>query len=82
MSAKEMFEKLGYELKKKSQWFLSYEKETTYDGIDVIVFIYKDKRIQSYNIFPVDRHLTTKDIALEELQAINKQVEELGWNER
>ena len=80
MTAKEMFEKLGYELKRNSQWFLSYEKETTYDGIDVITFIYKDKRIQSYNIFPVDRHLTAKDITLDELQAINKQVEELGWN--
>lgn len=79
-TAKEMFEELGYDLKKNSQWFLSYEKETTYDGIDVITFIYKDKRIQNYNIFPVDRRLTTKDITLGELQAINKQVEELGWN--
>lgn len=79
-TAKEMFEELGYELKKNSLWFLSYEKETTYDGIDVITFIYKDKCIQNYNIFPVDRHLTTKDVTLEELQAINKQIEELGWN--
>lgn len=79
MSAKEMFEKLGYELKKETQYFLCYEKATTYDGIDVITFIYESKHIQIYNIFPVDRHLSAKDITLEELQAINKQVEELGW---
>lgn len=81
MSARGMFEELGYDLKRESQWFLTYEKETTYDGIDVITFICKDNRIQIYNIFPVDRHLSSKDITFKELQAINKQIEELHWND-
>ena len=73
MSAKEMFEELGYELyiesdneicymEKKNKWYIS--------------FYLDDKVVQcSENDF----YTTSIGISVKELQAINKQVEELGW---
>ena len=79
MSAKEMFEKLGYKKlpKKYNKNMILYEREEenpcTYAKFKVIVwFELKGKRIQ---FSPYYRY------TLKELQAINKQVEELGWNE-
>ena len=66
MSAKEMFEKLGYKCIDEER--LVYKK---YD--DSI------KRTIHIAFFDNQKILITKSIGLEELQAINKQVEELGW---
>lgn len=65
-SAKEMFEELGYECVDEER--IVYKK---YD--DSI------KRIIHIAFFDNKKILITQSIGLEELQAINKQVEELGW---
>ena len=66
MSAKEMFEKLGYELIHNINTQLMYYGSK----YDTYIYFYKmRKRIEF-----------TNEITLEELQAINKQIEELGWN--
>ena len=76
MSAKEMFEKLGYEQK---------------IGVDFILYVLdseETKDLQYYIEFETDvktiiidtnRKGFINDITIKELQAINKQVEELGW---
>lgn len=64
-SAKEMFEELGYE------------------KINETKIIYKGKHFSNRPIhiafFDNRKILITESIGIEELQAINKQVEELGW---
>ena len=81
MSAKEMFEKLGYKLY-KHQTYMFYEKalkkkpeyENDYEHIE---FNFISETINK--TYGDDNSVS--DITFEELQAINKQVEELGWNE-
>ena len=65
MTAKEMFEKLGYELK---------------DGYSNIV--YEDINNNSI-IFWTHENITfqVKYISVKMLTAVNKQIEELGWND-
>lgn len=72
MTAKEMFEDLGYELDSthEIQGHLYYFKD--YSKID---FDLNRKNIYKYNSMSYCRC----PISLEELKAINKQVEELGW---
>lgn len=66
MTAKEMFEKLGYKLINDKN--IVY-KGTHFTGRIIHIAFFSDKQI-----------LITQSIGIEELQAINKQVEELGWN--
>ena len=73
MTAKEMFEKLGYELDDKPRFgsTISYTKYCK-DGccrLNDLVF-YSSKNIMCEETY----------ITMELLQAINKQVEELEWN--
>ena len=81
MNAKEMFEKLGYKLEYDYEEIKKYKK-TIRNGhkIDFIKYIafYKSKVFcytESKN--KIDYYAEGFDI--QELQAINKQVEELGW---
>ena len=81
ISAKEMFEKLGYKLY-KHQTYMFYEKalkknpkyENDYEHIE---FNFISETINK--TYGDDNSVS--DITLEELQAINKQVEELHWND-
>lgn len=70
MSAKEMFKKLEYyasfDYGKSKFEFAFYKKNSS----KLIVFNIRDKTIA----------ISDEIITIEELQAINKQVEELGWN--
>ena len=78
MTAKEMFKKLGYkQIKQKKQWeyLIVYEKYTKrFDETSTITFntsgrvIFKELNGEGWCI------------SIPELQAINKQIEELGWN--
>lgn len=70
MSAKEMFEKLGYSLRDENKYFT--DSQLIYDNVNYQHSIY----------FDTDRtiDLSGRIISLNLLQAINKQVEELGWN--
>ena len=72
MSAKEMFGELGYEY----SILLSDQQRIYYE--------HKNKNNQPSNfiMFDLDYQVISndRDITLQELQAINKQIEELGWN--
>lgn len=71
-SAKEMFEKLGYKLDKETRFgaTVSYTKYCS-DGCCRLydLCFYNNKRVEFQEDY----------ISYELLQAINKQVEELGW---
>ena len=76
MSAKKMFEELGYIQS------ANYDKEIVYnyDFEDLSTYSYicfnkLDKKIEMENNIIVGC-----DITIRTLQAINKQIEELGWN--
>jgi hypothetical protein len=68
MTAKEMFKKLRYEnIQSRDKTLLKYER----NGMKKIWFDLENKEILIDGVCY---------FTLEELQAINKQVEELGWN--
>ena len=69
MSAKEMFEELGYKIN-ETEFYIEYSKETYY------IQFWKNK------FFGITFHSLsgTQRVDKQELQAINKQVEELNWN--
>lgn len=64
MSAKEMFEELGYSYEKKKNEISIWENEIYY-----ITFYLETEEI-SINMFGLDKEV---------IQAIQKQIEELGW---
>lgn len=75
MSAKEMFEKLGY-------------FEASYPNSDELVYNFARSDIEDYRYIAfnkIDKYIEVDDntcdfkFSLEELQAINQQVKELGW---
>ena len=76
MNAKEMFEKLGYKQTDNLPTYIEYLKQGN-TKITEITFDIEEKRIikQDFNTG------FAYYIKYDELQAINKQVEELGWYE-
>ena len=75
MSAKEMFEKLDYSWKEESSYISFtkvYWKHWIFKSKTTICFW---KLFQNVSIYEP----SGIDLSLDELQAINKQVEELGW---
>lgn len=83
MTAKEMFEKLGYErdefISATSDYidknFISYSKGKIHialSNFSVPISICKFKDSLFF--------IKSQEITLEELKAINKQIEELGWD--
>lgn len=79
MTAKEMFEKLGYkyiEHVEKLYGDIQYNKQFEFAEI-TIYFNNKNKEVE----FSSDVVDIVINIDLEELKAINKQIEELGWND-
>ena len=89
MTAKEMFEKLEYKCNEDDDYI---EYITTWNdwfgkGVCEIAFDYNIKQIEIYCYIDRKNSLLSKKneninvvFSIEELQAINKQVEELGWN--
>ena len=81
MSAKEMFKKLGYDCDEGCDGIL-YSKWVNEIATDYEIQIIFEKnpicfrKTRTKGVFNLSR---PDDITLEELQAINKQVEELGW---
>lgn len=72
MSAKEMFEDLGYKKETHISYILYIKNEGDYSQQEQRIFFRHDTETI---IKPF-----TDGINVKELQAINKQVEELGWN--
>jgi len=83
MTAREMFEKLGYKYHRTPQGIVCHKSySVSYPCDEIIIynndFDFNNKEIRKTRIYLEKR--TYINITLEELQAINKQVEELGWN--
>ena len=82
MTAKEMFKELGYSempLVGIRDYEITYLKGTTSYGTEII-FDTNDKTVVKYSFDELDYFVrSVEEITLKELQAINKQVEELGW---
>lgn len=70
-SAKEMFEELGYKQEIYISSIYYYGEDSDYDYY-YIAFDKLDKSIK------INKYIN--EITIEELKAINKQIEELGWN--
>ena len=85
MTAREMFEKLGYKdvsYNYPNKDYIAYQNDKTV--IYTIIFVKEYNCVEIMPILNIDErrpvHFTRLDMPL--LQAINKQVEELGWNEQ
>ena len=77
MSAKKMFEKLGYKQVENNANYIGYKYEFS-DASSIystIRFYLPQQEIEFYYNDDI-----LNSIAVEELQAINKQIEELGWS--
>ncbi len=82
MSARDMFENYGYELVKNDEHELIYQTYSypEYDDTEQIIKFDKIcKTVTSAQGFNFNKPC---EIFIDELKMINKQVEELGWNER
>lgn len=76
MSAKEMFEELGWKVYFKSSVMITYEKKSrSKKSCKYVQFYYDSKTfyIGSEGTFG-------QPFTIDDLKAINKQIEELGWN--
>lgn len=76
-TAKEMFEELGYERRFYGEDIISYENKKDWRIDKNIDFYLEDKIIECFQISVAGR--LELSMTPQELQAINKQVEELGW---
>lgn len=79
MNAREMFENLGYLLKVEHNDFIEYSKEDC--GHIDFYFLIETKRFYSRYCFSPSFQSTAHSITLDEFEAVQKQMEELGWLE-
>lgn len=92
--ADEMFESLGYEKAEENIYEnkienITYKKTIEDDGFSTIVKIIEIYNPKFYikpfiNLIAINTDTYTKDtfnLSVQELQAINEKVKELGWNE-
>ena len=79
MNAKEMFEKLGYSLEVDNDYLIEYSKEDC--GHIYFYFLIKTKRFYSSYCLSLSFKPMTHSITLDEFEAVQKQMEELGWLE-
>ena len=79
-SAKEMFEELGYEYdyiqNKNSEDTITYHKDNLHIQFNLISKLIVFQNDTSYIYYGIATFFINKDL----LKAINKQIEELGWN--
>lgn len=73
MTAREMFEELGYSLEANNEYTIKYSKEEC----DYTTFDFNLKKKKIYSIFMSAAH----GITLDELKAVIRQAKELGWLE-
>lgn len=79
MNAREMFEELGYSLKVDNNNLIEYSKEDC--GHIAFCFDIETKRFYSRYSFSSSIQSTPHSITLDEFEAVQKQMEELGWVE-
>ena len=82
MSAKEMFEKLGFK-REENEWRIYYYKGDSQFKTEIISFHKIEKNISLYNYYTPHgndiENIQYYTNGFELFKAINKQVEELGW---
>lgn len=82
-SAKEMFEDLGYKKHSANEWDIIYIKSipenSIWDDCFMIDFLIS-KQVEKWEVEKRDSSGHSVPITFKELQAINKQLEELGRN--
>lgn len=81
--ADEMFKELGYE-ENEDKYRIDYYLSQNYTHFKVIkkIFFYKIEKdicLEQWNV--TEGIKTSTNITMQELQAINEKVKELGWNE-
>lgn len=74
MRAKEMFEKLGYD-------YFDNGLRITYQNYKVSSCKLIEFNLQEKKMWLADDDKEVVELSLKEIKAINKQVEELGWND-
>lgn len=74
-TADEMFEELGYKVFEETEYFIEYKKQLG-DCSKFIRFDLSDKTFTSFYYVVIDKQ---SYLSMQELQAINKKVQELGW---
>ena len=79
MNAEQMFKELGYSLTVYNDYLIEYSKEDC--GHIYFYFLIKTKRFYSSYCFSLSFQPTTHSITLDEFEAVQKQMEELGWLE-
>lgn len=79
MNAREMFKELGYSLKVDNNNLIEYSKEDC--GHIAFDFDIETKRFYSRYSFSPSFQSTAHSITLDEFEAVQKQMEELGWIE-
>ena len=91
MTAKEMFEKLGYDMTLGVEHWSSLEGTISYTPAEKLDYVSYSKKDVSILFYKKEKYIKLEpagsfsthgriyEITFEELQAINKQVEELGW---
>lgn len=85
MSAKEMFERLGYNCKKSSNYtIIGYykiykEQDGSKTKIEIKFYVNNTFDIVTVNYSEEYEFQMISSIGIDILQAINKQIEELGW---
>lgn len=77
MIAREMFEKLGYEFNFDSDNFLLQPCISYFKYNDEEKKVYSIRFWTKGKVYEIENN---KQLSLDLVQAINKQVEELGWN--
>ena len=82
MTAKEMFEELGYKQVNKTDTSVRYEGQPTMIGAyEFYIEIWKREEMDDLLVRKATIHKEyVSNIWGEELKAINKQIEELGWD--
>ena len=82
MTAKEMFEELGYKVANDCEYYIFYKKpliENPEYEKDYLHISFKKLDKAFIKTYGDDN--SPEIITMQELKAINKQVEELGWND-
>ena len=81
MSAREMFEELGYKFIRECEYYLFYEKALKEDAEYENDYLHISfEKLDKAFIKTYGDDNSPEIIDMQELKAINKQVEELGWN--
>ncbi len=80
MSAKEMFEELGFKLVNNTPLLYQYDDGGYIRNIEFIS-IFKQVRLSEWETYNNNESQGEYSIDMYLLQAINKQIEELGWND-